>query len=60
MLSKSHQRIISAKNLPLDKLNILQGLQVKAMEEISDLDQHIERLIDMANKKEVKKPINST
>lgn len=30
------------------------------MEEISDLDQHIDRLIDMANKKEVKKPINST
>lgn len=54
MLSKSHERIIPAKNISEEKMNILRRLEDKALGEIGQLDNIINDLIDKANHKGTK------
>jgi hypothetical protein len=49
MLSKSHERIVSAKNVPEERMKILRQLEDKAVGEINELDCIINNLIDKAN-----------
>lgn len=51
MLSKSHERIIPAKNVSDEKMGILKKLEDKALGEIGQLDNIINDLIDKANHK---------
>jgi hypothetical protein len=49
MLSKSHERIVSAKGIPEERMKILRKLEDKAVGEINELDCIISNLIDKAN-----------
>jgi hypothetical protein len=53
MLSKSHERIVSAKGIPEERMKILRKLEDKAVGEINELDCIISNLIDKANGKHV-------
>lgn len=49
MLSKSHERIIPARNISESKMAILKNMEEKAFGEIRELDNIINDLVDRAN-----------
>lgn len=49
MLSKSHERIVPARNVPEERMRVLRQLEDKAAGEIGQLDSIINDLIDKAN-----------
>lgn len=51
MLSKSHERIVPARNVGEEKMEVLREMERKAFGEIKELDDMIEGLVDQANEK---------
>lgn len=49
MLSKSHEKIVSAKNIPEDRLAFLKNVEEKAFTDINKLDNIINNLMNKAD-----------
>ena len=49
MLSKSHERIVPARGISEDKLEVLKNMEDRAFNEIDELDNIIEGLVDRHN-----------
>jgi hypothetical protein len=49
MLKKSHEKIVSAKNIPEDRLAFLKNIEEKAFTDINKLDNIINNLMDKAD-----------
>jgi len=55
MLTKSHERIVSAKNIPEDRLAFLKNVEEKAFTDINKLDNIINNLMNKADEIKLKK-----
>ena len=49
MLSKSHERVVPARGVSVEKMGVLKQMEERAFVEIDELDNIISGLVDQAN-----------
>ena len=59
MLSKSHERVVPARGVPAEKMEVLKQMEKRAFGQIEELDNIINNLVDRANEGKKVRPTSA-